>query len=81
LQTGSYTNKEGRKVYTTEVIANRVEFLEWGEKTGQETGTQRRVAPQQQVTQNETPQQEQAPVQPSSIPQGFEAIDDDDIPF
>lgn len=29
LQTGSYTNKEGQKVYTTEVVANRVEFLQW----------------------------------------------------
>lgn len=29
IQTGSYTNKEGNKVYTTEVIADRVEFLDW----------------------------------------------------
>lgn len=28
IQTGSYTNKEGVKVYTTEVVANRVEFLD-----------------------------------------------------
>ena len=27
IQTGSYTNKDGNKVYTTEVIADRVEFL------------------------------------------------------
>ena len=27
LQTGSYTNKNGEKVYTTDVVANRVEFL------------------------------------------------------
>ena len=27
IQTGSYTNKEGNKVYTTDVIANNVEFL------------------------------------------------------
>lgn len=33
IQTGSYENKEGKKVYTTEVVADRVEFLEWGEKT------------------------------------------------
>ena len=29
IQTGSYTNKEGVKVYTTEVVANTVEFLDW----------------------------------------------------
>lgn len=33
LQTGSYTNKDGVKVYTTDVIADRVEFIDWGEKT------------------------------------------------
>lgn len=32
IQTGSYKNKEGVTVYTTDVIAERVEFLEWGEK-------------------------------------------------
>lgn len=31
LQTGSYTDKDGKTVYTTDVIANRVEFLEWGD--------------------------------------------------
>lgn len=30
IQTGSYTNKDGRTVYTTDVVADRVEFLEWG---------------------------------------------------
>lgn len=33
IQTGSYTNKNGDKVYTTDVVADRVEFLEWGDKT------------------------------------------------
>lgn len=32
LQTGSYQDKNGNTVYTTDVIANMVEFLEWGEK-------------------------------------------------
>lgn len=27
IQTGSYTNKEGRKIYTTDVIADNIEFL------------------------------------------------------
>lgn len=27
IQTGSYTNNEGRKIYTTDVLASRVEFL------------------------------------------------------
>ena len=28
IQTGSYTNKEGKKIYTTDVIAENVEFVE-----------------------------------------------------
>lgn len=32
VKTGSYTNKDGQKVYTTDVVSNRVEFLEWGDK-------------------------------------------------
>ncbi len=28
IQTGSYTNKEGKKVYTTDVIGESVEFVE-----------------------------------------------------
>ena len=32
LQTGSYQDKNGNTVYTTDVVADRVEFLEWGER-------------------------------------------------
>ena len=35
LQTGSYQDKDGKTVYTTDVIADRVEFLEWGDKNEQ----------------------------------------------
>ncbi|HAS73516.1 MAG TPA: single-stranded DNA-binding protein [Clostridiales bacterium UBA8960] len=33
IQTSSYKSTAGETRYTTEVLANRVEFLEWGEKT------------------------------------------------
>jgi single-strand DNA-binding protein len=35
LQTGSYQNKNGDTVYTTDVVASRVEFLEWGNRQEQ----------------------------------------------
>lgn len=35
IQTGSYKTTSGETRYTTEVLANRVEFLEWGEKQNQ----------------------------------------------
>lgn len=31
IQSGSY-EKDGKKIYTLEVIADRVEYLEWGDK-------------------------------------------------
>lgn len=33
IQTRQYTNQEGQKVYTTEVVANRVEFLSTGRQS------------------------------------------------
>ena len=35
IQTGSYTNKDGQKVYTTDVVAARVEFIGSGNKDSQ----------------------------------------------
>jgi single-strand DNA-binding protein len=34
IQTGSY-DKDGQRVYTTDVVADEVRFLEWGEKREQ----------------------------------------------
>ena len=35
IQTGSYDDKDGKKIFTTDVVANNVEFLEWGDKKEQ----------------------------------------------
>lgn len=32
IQTGSYDDKDGKKVYTVDVVANQVKFLEFGDK-------------------------------------------------
>ena len=64
LQTGSY-EKNGATVYTTDVVADRVEFLEWGDRPsgqGSSSGQQYRA---QAV---------------DEAPEGFAAIDED-IPF
>ena len=37
LNTGSYDDKDGKKVYTTDIVANSVEFLEWEKKETQDT--------------------------------------------
>jgi single-strand DNA-binding protein len=67
LQTGSYKDKNGQMVYTTDVVAEKVEFLEWGDK---ESGDSRFKFKAED--ENQDPQ----------IPEGFQALeDDDDIPF
>ena len=32
INTGSYTKDDGTKMYTTDVVANQVEFLEWADR-------------------------------------------------
>ena len=88
IQTGSYTNKEGNKVYTTDVIANNVEFLtpknESGQGFGQGFGGMDQSAPAQQAPAagfGSEPQQAAPAEDTSGIPEGFQAIEDDDIPF
>ena len=61
IQTGSYTNKDGVTVYTTDVVADRVEFLEWGDRP---------AGGQRAQTQEAAPRFDAAP-------EGFSAIDED----
>ena len=60
IQTGNYTDKDGKKVYTTDVVAEKIEFLE--SKRNEES--------------KDEPREGQA-----KIPEGFEQITDDQIPF
>jgi len=69
LQTGSYQNKNGDTVYTTDVIANRVEFLEWGDRPQGESGGYRSSG---------TPASK--PDADGDMPDAFQAIEED-VPF
>ena len=46
IQTGKYTNKDGATVYTTDVVANNVEFLDWGESEKQKADRQAEDIPE-----------------------------------
>lgn len=71
IQTGSYQNKDGATVYTTDVVADRVEFLEWGDKGGNPNSNA-----------DFGFEKNDSKGAPAGIPDGFQAIDDDDdIPF
>ena len=100
IQTGSYTNREGNKVYTTEVIANHVEFLSGngGGRQDQPFGDQggfgqpdfgqpggygqpsgySQSAPAQNAPAQSAPAQDPGF---DDIPPGFQAVEDDDLPF
>ena len=65
LQTGSYTNKDGATVYTTDVAADGVEFLEWGDRPQSDAS---RVAAAEPLEDQE------------GVPSGFAAIAED-VPF
>lgn len=74
LQTGSYTNKDGATVYTTEVVADRVEFLEWGDRASQGG------RPMTNGADYSKGQAQDDPAYPAPAPDGFTSIDED-IPF
>ena len=69
IQTGSYQNKDGATVYTTDVVADRVEFLEWGDRPQSNGGGM-------QYGHSGNAQ----PANLDQAPEGFSAIEED-IPF
>lgn len=68
IQTGSYEDKDGKRVYTTDVIANRVEFLEWGDR------------PQSNAPANNGANSQQQGFNADDVPDNFQALDED-VPF
>ena len=78
IQTRSYDDKDGKKVYTTEVVADDVILLggrgEGGGPSGGDEYSQESAAPRSQ------PRARQAPAA-ASAPAFNEGIGDDDVPF
>lgn len=73
LTTGSYKNKNGDTVYTTEVTASAVHFLEWGEKNNTQNMRADATVEAEAARQNIN--------QTLGINATFESIEDDSIPF
>lgn len=72
IQTGSYENQQGQKVYTTDVVVENFDFLETKSATQQHDSSN--AGPTQQFT---------APQTNTSSDNDFEMFDisDDDLPF
>lgn len=81
IQTGSYTNKEGKKVYTTEVVIEEQEFAESkaASEANSDRGTQNnRSSGKQQISGQEYKQQTMTNKEGfMNVPDGI----DDDLPF
>ena len=84
IQTSNYTNKEGNKVYTTDVAVESFEFVESknsGSQQTQQTAPPQQFAPQQNMPQNQAfvpqgtnmpPQYQNAPIGANTMPQGYQ---------
>lgn len=77
LQSRSYENKEGRRIFVVEVVANEVEFLERRGKSGGSSSNSQSYQKQEKKKDNNND------IDTSDVDlDEFQAIDDDeDIPF
>lgn len=77
IQTGSYDNQQGQKIYTTDVVVENFDFLESKTSTDQRNDNYQSFgapAPNNQFS---------SPTQPTQNTSDFETFDisDDDLPF
>lgn len=78
IQTGSYTNRDGQKVYTTDVIVEEQEFAESKQASEQNAGTFSQQAP------SPMPAPTQATMPTEDVGDGFMNIPDgidEELPF
>lgn len=77
IQTGSYKDRNGQTVYTTDVVADRVEFLgSAGGENSRSDGSYQRNGSNYQP-QNNAPQNGDKQLGFNDLPQGFSTVDDD----
>ena len=80
IQTGSYQNKDGVTVYTTDVVADRVEFLEWGDRPSGGSSAPRQNTSSNYGGGNTGASAPRGNDMPEEMPDSFQAIDED-VPF
>lgn len=73
IENRTYETKEGEKRYITEIIADNVEVLEWGDRSERSSGN---------TANRSTDSGESNVFEPEGLdPDGFRALDDEDVPF
>lgn len=86
IQTGSYTNREGQKVYTTDVVIEEQEFAESKQSTKQDRNTSPNMSPNVNSSSSNTNYRNSTTTayNPSYNPDGFMNIPDgidEELPF
>lgn len=83
IQTGSYDDKDGKKVYTTDVVASNVEFIDWKDSNTQFNNQQGYSnAPQQNTSNNQNQNQNDFGSDDFEFGADFDPTNDDGrIPF
>jgi len=77
LQTRSYDNNQGQRVYVTEVVAEKVQFLEWGNDNNNNNNRQSNTNTNRNYGNNNNNDHGMGGIDTD----GFQPVDDDDIPF
>lgn len=72
IQTGSYTNEDGQKVYTTDIVIEEQDFAE-----SKAASQQNNSGNAQNASNNQQAQQPK----PQTSPDGFMSADDEGLPF
>lgn len=65
IQTGSYENQQGQKIYTTDVIANSIEFLDYRSENAQNGSNSEQNYQSSSFTQGQTQNASTAQKQPN----------------
>ncbi len=74
IENRSYENQNGEKKYITEIIAENVQFLEWGDKKTKYDDNA--------TFQPSKPVEDPSEYQPKGLDEnGYRELDDDDVPF
>lgn len=81
IQTGSYEGQDGKRVYTTEVVADSVQFLEPKSQSSQRENNQNQHNGQQQGSNRQEPSYSGANNDPFANGNGPIEVSDDDLPF
>lgn len=79
INTGSY-EKNGERIYTTDIVANRVHFIESAQEAGNAGGNYQNT-PTNMAYQSEGQDASRNNFGPKSDDEGYYPIDNNDIPF